>query len=105
MIRGKFGLDTMDFDDLYNNLRVYEQEVNGQTGSKTHGIAFLSTESKGSTSRQSTARPTRSTETPQNTCPTKTTTYAPLSISAEDMMCSFFAQQASLPTTYDEDLL
>ena len=46
MIRGQPGLETMDFDDLYHNLRTYEHEVNGISGSKSHGIAFVSTEAQ-----------------------------------------------------------
>ena len=61
MIRGQPGLDTMDFDDLYNNLKVYEHEMNGQTNSKSHNIAFVSSESRSSTSNQSTAYPVQST--------------------------------------------
>ena len=55
MIRGQPRLDTLDFDDLYNNLKVYEHELKGASSSSSQNIAFMSTEIKGSTSRQSTA--------------------------------------------------
>ncbi|GJT35923.1 hypothetical protein Tco_0926342 [Tanacetum coccineum] len=57
MIRGQPGLDELDFDDLYNNLKVYEHELKGVSNSNSQNIAFLSTEVKGSTLKQSTAEP------------------------------------------------
>ncbi|GJU97170.1 hypothetical protein Tco_1326441 [Tanacetum coccineum] len=56
MIRGQPGLDELEFDDLYNNLKVYEHELKG-VSSSSQNIAFLSTEVKGSTLKQSTADP------------------------------------------------
>ena len=58
MIRGQPGLEKMDFDDLYNNLKVYEHEVLGNSNSSSHNIDFLSSESKNSTLKQSTAQST-----------------------------------------------
>ncbi|GJY19725.1 hypothetical protein Tco_0391216 [Tanacetum coccineum] len=52
MIRGQPGLDELDFDDLYNNLKVYEHELKGVSNSSSQNIAFLSTEVKGSTLKQ-----------------------------------------------------
>ncbi|GKA24665.1 ribonuclease H-like domain-containing protein [Tanacetum coccineum] len=49
MIRGQPGLDELEFDDLYNNLKVYEHELKGVSNSSSQNIAFLSTEIKGST--------------------------------------------------------
>ncbi|GJS35144.1 hypothetical protein Tco_0533526 [Tanacetum coccineum] len=57
MIRGQPGLDELEFDDLYNNLKVYEHELKGVSISSSQNIAFLSTEVKGSTLKQSTADP------------------------------------------------
>ncbi|GJW48961.1 hypothetical protein Tco_0080607 [Tanacetum coccineum] len=50
-------LDELEFDDLYNNLKVYEHELKGVSNSNSQNIAFLSTEVKGSTLKQSTADP------------------------------------------------
>nr|GEU91044.1 putative ribonuclease H-like domain-containing protein [Tanacetum cinerariifolium] len=44
IIRTKPGLDTLSFDDLYNNLRVFERDVKGTTASSssnTHNVAFI----------------------------------------------------------------
>ncbi|GJV40852.1 ribonuclease H-like domain-containing protein [Tanacetum coccineum] len=54
MIRGQPGLDELEFDDLYNNLKVYELELKGVSNSNSQNIAFLSTEVKGSTLKQMT---------------------------------------------------
>ena len=35
MIRGKSGLDALDFDNLYNNLKVYEHEIKGASRSSS----------------------------------------------------------------------
>ncbi|GJW64114.1 hypothetical protein Tco_0115998 [Tanacetum coccineum] len=73
---GQPGLDELDFDDLYNNLKVYEHELKGVSNSNSQNIAFLSTEVKGSTLKQN------------------------------EIIVSFFAQQAYYATTHDdEDLL
>nr|GEZ45854.1 hypothetical protein [Tanacetum cinerariifolium] len=45
IMRAKLRLDTLSFDDLYNNLRVFERDVNGTTASSssnTHNVAFVS---------------------------------------------------------------
>ncbi|GKA89223.1 hypothetical protein Tco_0811035 [Tanacetum coccineum] len=34
IMRNKSDLDTMSMDDLYNNLKVYEAEIKGQSSSK-----------------------------------------------------------------------
>ncbi|GJR85646.1 putative ribonuclease H-like domain-containing protein [Tanacetum coccineum] len=52
MIRGQPGLDELEFDDLYNNLKVYEHELKGVSNSNSQNIAFLSTEAIGSTLKQ-----------------------------------------------------
>nr|GEY35723.1 ribonuclease H-like domain-containing protein [Tanacetum cinerariifolium] len=45
------GLDTLSFDDLYNNLRVFERDVKGTTAtsSNTQNVAFVSTNNTSST--------------------------------------------------------
>ncbi|GKC68594.1 hypothetical protein Tco_1101192, partial [Tanacetum coccineum] len=57
IMRTKPGVDTLNFDDLYNNLRVFESDVKGSTtsSSSTHNMAFVSSESTSSTNDVSTA--------------------------------------------------
>nr|GEX46354.1 uncharacterized mitochondrial protein AtMg00810-like [Tanacetum cinerariifolium] len=47
----KLGVDTLSFDDLYNNLRVFESNVKGSTASSssTQNVAFVSSDSTNST--------------------------------------------------------
>ncbi|GKA70518.1 putative ribonuclease H-like domain-containing protein [Tanacetum coccineum] len=106
MIRGQPGLDELDFDDLYNNLKVYEHELKGVSNSNSQNIAFLSTEVKGSTLKQSTAEPAHIPKGYTQAISSKVPT-APNCVShSDEIICSFFAQQASMPTTHDdEDLL
>ncbi|GJV52811.1 hypothetical protein Tco_1448552 [Tanacetum coccineum] len=107
MIRGQPGLDELDFDDLYNNLKVYEHELKGVSNSNSQNIAFLSTEVKGSTLKQSTAEPahfpkeyTQAISSQGANCRSNCVSHS------DEIICSFFAQQASMPTTHDdEDLL
>ncbi|GKF21913.1 hypothetical protein Tco_0070551 [Tanacetum coccineum] len=43
-MRTKPGVDSLSFDDLYNNLRVFESDVKGSTASSssTQNVAFIS---------------------------------------------------------------
>ncbi|GKG48363.1 hypothetical protein Tco_0510248 [Tanacetum coccineum] len=52
----KPGVDSLNFDDLYNNLRVFENDVKGSTASSlsTQNVAFVS-ENTNSTNDVSTA--------------------------------------------------
>nr|GFB04043.1 ribonuclease H-like domain-containing protein [Tanacetum cinerariifolium] len=51
IMRTKPGLDTLSFDDLYNNLRVFEHDFKGTTksSSNTQNVAFVSAENTSST--------------------------------------------------------
>ncbi|GJZ71879.1 ribonuclease H-like domain-containing protein [Tanacetum coccineum] len=44
IMRNKSDLDTLSMDDLYNNLKVYEFEIKGQSSSNSQNVAFLSSE-------------------------------------------------------------
>ncbi|GKB53699.1 hypothetical protein Tco_0904452 [Tanacetum coccineum] len=56
IMRTKPGVDSLSFDDRYNNLRVFESDVKGSTASSsnTHNVAFVS-ENTSSTNDVSTA--------------------------------------------------
>ncbi|GJY24893.1 hypothetical protein Tco_0399619, partial [Tanacetum coccineum] len=56
IMRTKPGVDSLSFDDLYNNLRVFESDVKGSTASSssTQNVAFVS-ENTSSTNEVSTA--------------------------------------------------
>nr|GEY45104.1 hypothetical protein [Tanacetum cinerariifolium] len=57
IMRTKPGVDTFSFDDLYNNLRVFEFDVKGSTrsSSSTQNVAFVSSDSTNSTNEVNTA--------------------------------------------------
>nr|GEV15065.1 reverse transcriptase [Tanacetum cinerariifolium] len=57
IMRTKPGLDIFSFDDLYNNLRVFERDVKGTTASSssnTKNVAFVSPDNTSSTNDVST---------------------------------------------------
>nr|GEV78143.1 ribonuclease H-like domain-containing protein [Tanacetum cinerariifolium] len=47
------GVDNLDIDDLYNNLKVYEVDIKGSSGSSSNSqnVAFISVESTSSTNK------------------------------------------------------
>ncbi|GJS26887.1 putative ribonuclease H-like domain-containing protein [Tanacetum coccineum] len=51
IMRNKFDLDTLSMDDLYNNLKVYESEIKGQSSSNSNSqnVAFVSSDNSSST--------------------------------------------------------
>ncbi|GJQ89196.1 ribonuclease H-like domain-containing protein [Tanacetum coccineum] len=52
--RNKPEIDTLSLDDLYNNLKIYEQEVKGTSSSSTNtqNVAFVSSNNTSSTNRE-----------------------------------------------------
>nr|GEW17193.1 putative ribonuclease H-like domain-containing protein [Tanacetum cinerariifolium] len=56
IMRTKPGVDTLSFDDLYNNLRVFESNVKGSTGSSSsiQNVAFVSSDNTSSTNEVNT---------------------------------------------------
>ncbi|GJU56235.1 hypothetical protein Tco_1229949 [Tanacetum coccineum] len=56
IMRNKPDIDEIDIDDLYNNLRVYKDELKRSPGSNSasQNLAFLSSENTGSTNEVST---------------------------------------------------
>nr|GEY27077.1 hypothetical protein [Tanacetum cinerariifolium] len=50
IMRNKPGIETLSMDDLYNNLKVYETEIKGQSSSSSnsHNVAFVSSKNTSS---------------------------------------------------------
>ncbi|GJR18657.1 ribonuclease H-like domain-containing protein [Tanacetum coccineum] len=86
------GVDSLSFDDLYNNLRVFENDVKGSTASSssTQNVAFVS-ENTSSTNDVSTAYSVSNTSG-QNSQYEQTSSY------------SLLANQSSCPQLDHEDL-
>ncbi|GJZ61663.1 ribonuclease H-like domain-containing protein [Tanacetum coccineum] len=92
IMRTKPGVDSLSFDDLYNNLRVFENDVKGSTASSssTQNVAFVS-ENTSSTNDVSTAYGV-SNSTGHNSQYEQTSSY------------SLLANQSSCPQLDHEDL-
>ncbi|GJU56728.1 ribonuclease H-like domain-containing protein [Tanacetum coccineum] len=99
VMRTKPGVDSLSFDDLYNNLRVFESDVKGSTGSSssTQNVAFISSESTSSTNDVSTAYGV-STPSGYNSQRENSSSYT------NELMYSFIANQSSSPHLDHEDL-
>nr|GEW15601.1 ribonuclease H-like domain-containing protein [Tanacetum cinerariifolium] len=91
IMRTKPGFDTLSFDDLYNNLRVFERDVKGTTASSlnTHNVAFVSADNSSSTNDVSTAYSVSSLS---------------ISKSQKEGSYSFFANKSSAPQLDYDDL-
>nr|GEU92606.1 hypothetical protein [Tanacetum cinerariifolium] len=98
IMRTKPGLDTLSFDDPYNNLRVFKHDVKGITASSsnTQNVAFVSTDNTSSTNDVSTAYSVSSSIS-------KTQKEGSSSYTNE-VIHSFFANQSSAPQLDYDDL-
>ncbi|GJX55245.1 ribonuclease H-like domain-containing protein [Tanacetum coccineum] len=99
-MRNKSDLDTLSMDDLYNNLKVYESEIKGQSSSSSssnsQNVAFVSSENTSSTNEAVNTAHEVSTASSQGQA--SSSTYA------DDVMFSFFANQSNSPQLDNEDL-
>nr|GEV53183.1 reverse transcriptase domain-containing protein [Tanacetum cinerariifolium] len=98
IMRTKPGVDTLNFDDLYYNLRVFEYDVKGSTGSSSssQNVAFVSSEKTSSTNEVNTAYG-GSTSSGHNSQKEGSSSYI------DDLMYSF-ANQSSGPQLDHENL-
>ncbi|GKB37140.1 ribonuclease H-like domain-containing protein [Tanacetum coccineum] len=98
IMRNKSDLDTLSMDDLYNNLKVYEAEIKGQSSSSSNSqnVAFVSSENTSSTNEAVNTAHDVSTASSQGQV--SSSTYA------DDVMFSFFANQSNSPQLDNEDL-
>nr|GEW18879.1 putative ribonuclease H-like domain-containing protein [Tanacetum cinerariifolium] len=99
IMRTKLGVDTLSFDDLYNNLRVVEFDVKGSTGSSssTQNVAFVSSDNTSSTNEDNTDCVV-STSSGHNSQKEGSSSYN------DELMYSFFTNQSSGPQLDHEDL-
>nr|GEU71862.1 hypothetical protein [Tanacetum cinerariifolium] len=100
IMRTKPGLDTLSFDDMYNNLRVFELDVKSTTTSltsNTQNVAFVSTDNTSSTNDVSTAYSVSS--------PSVSKSQKEGSASyTDEVIHSFFLNQSSAPQVDCDDL-
>ncbi|GJR86430.1 ribonuclease H-like domain-containing protein, partial [Tanacetum coccineum] len=98
IMRNKSDLDTLSMDDLYNNLKVYESEIKGQSSSSSNSqnVAFVSSDNSSSTNE--TVNTAHSVSAASSKDQASTASYA------DDVMFSFFANQSNAPQLDNEDL-
>ncbi|GJT95216.1 ribonuclease H-like domain-containing protein, partial [Tanacetum coccineum] len=103
IMRNKPDIDQTDIDDLYNNLRVYEDEMerSSSSTSNSQNLAFLSSENTSSTNKVSTAIGNFGVNTAGGTSSSSQVSSTP---GADEVVCSFFAQQTTSPPLDNEDL-
>ncbi|GKB75619.1 ribonuclease H-like domain-containing protein [Tanacetum coccineum] len=99
VMRTKPGVDSLSFDDLYNNIRVFESDVKGSTASTSNSqnVAFISSKNTNSTNVDSTAYSVSS-SSGNNSQKENSSSYT------DDLLHSFFANQSTSPKLDHEDL-
>ncbi|GJT17791.1 ribonuclease H-like domain-containing protein [Tanacetum coccineum] len=92
-------IDEIDIDDLYNNLRVYQDEMkrSSSSTSTSQNLAFLSSKNTSSTNEVSTASRDFRVSTAGGIIHVSST------LCAHDVVCSFFAQRTTSPQLENED--
>ncbi|GJX74538.1 putative ribonuclease H-like domain-containing protein [Tanacetum coccineum] len=100
--RNKLEIETLSLDDLFNNLKAYESEVNGTSSSTTnsHNVAFLSSSSTNSATRVVNIAYSVNTASTQGVADSSTT----VENLSDVVIYSFFASQPSIPQLDNEDL-
>ncbi|GKB98579.1 hypothetical protein Tco_0984716 [Tanacetum coccineum] len=98
IMRNKYDLDTLSMDDLYNNLKVYESEIKGKSGSSpnSHNVAFISSDNSSSTNE--TFNTGHSVSAASSKDQASTASYV------DDVMFPFFSNQSNALQLDYEDL-
>nr|GEX37507.1 hypothetical protein [Tanacetum cinerariifolium] len=100
IVRTKPGLDTLSFDDLYNNLRVFKRDIKGTTASSSSNIqnvAFVFADNTSSTNTVSIAYSVSSLSVSKSQ-------QEGYSSYTDEVIHSFFANQSSAPQLDCDDL-
>ncbi|GJR86936.1 ribonuclease H-like domain-containing protein [Tanacetum coccineum] len=100
IMRNKDGVDYLDIDDLYNNLKVFKADIKGSSGSSSNSknVAFLSAKDISSSNEVNTANSVSTASGLNSQGQTSSSSYT------DDLMFSFFANQSNSPQLDDEDL-
>ncbi|GJS34897.1 reverse transcriptase domain-containing protein [Tanacetum coccineum] len=103
IMRNKTDIDQTDIDDLYNYLSVYEDEMkrSSSSTSNSQNLAFLSSENTSSTNEVSAASGNFGVNTAGGTNSSSQVSSTP---GANEVVCSFFAQQTTSLPLNNEDL-
>nr|GEV87720.1 hypothetical protein [Tanacetum cinerariifolium] len=100
IMRNKEGIDELDIDDLYSNLKVFEADIKGsyRSSSNSQNVAFLSAEDTNSINEVNTANGVSTAADHSSSRQASSSSYT------DDLMFSFFASQSNSPQLDDEDL-
>ncbi|GKC88121.1 hypothetical protein Tco_1148770 [Tanacetum coccineum] len=100
IMRNKDGIDDLDIDNLYNNLKVLEADIKGSSGSfsNSQNVAFLSTENTSSGNEVNTANGVSTVSDHNSQGQASSSSYT------DDLMFAFFTNQSNSPQLDDEDL-
>ncbi|GJS37864.1 ribonuclease H-like domain-containing protein [Tanacetum coccineum] len=100
IMRNKDGIDDLDIDDLYNNLKVFEADIKGSSGSSlnSQNVAFLSIEDTSSSNEVNTVNGVSTASDHNSQGQAFSSSYT------DDLMFSFFANQLNSLQLDDEDL-
>ncbi|GJU31937.1 ribonuclease H-like domain-containing protein [Tanacetum coccineum] len=92
IMRKKEGIDEIDIDDLYNNLKVFEADIKGSSGSSSNSqnVAFLSVEDTNSINEVNTANGVSTTACHSSLGKASSSLYI------DDLMFSFFVAMLSM---------
>ncbi|GJT02776.1 ribonuclease H-like domain-containing protein [Tanacetum coccineum] len=98
IMRNKSDLDTLSMDNLYNNMKVYESDIKGQTSSSlnSQNVAFVSSDNSSSTNE--------TVNTAHNVSAASSKDQASTASYADDVIFSFFANQSNATQLDNEDL-
>ncbi|GJS02787.1 ribonuclease H-like domain-containing protein [Tanacetum coccineum] len=100
IMRNKDGIDDLDIDDLYNNLKVFEADIKGssESSSNSQNVAFLFAEDTSSSNEVNTANSVSTTSGHNSQGQASSSSYT------DDLMFFFFANQSNSSQLDDEDL-
>ncbi|GJR96695.1 ribonuclease H-like domain-containing protein [Tanacetum coccineum] len=100
IMRNKDGIDDLDINDLYNNLKVFEADIKGssESSSNSQNVAFLSAEDTSSSNEVNTSQYVSTASSHNSQGQASSSSYT------DDLIFSFFANQSNSPQLDDEDL-
>ncbi|GJY64790.1 hypothetical protein Tco_0466250 [Tanacetum coccineum] len=101
IMRIKEGIDELNIDNMYNNLKVFEADIKSSSGSSlnSQNVAFLSAEDTNGINEVNTANGVSTAYGHNSQGQASSSTYI------DDIMFSFFANQSNSPQLDDEDAL
>ncbi|GJU43090.1 putative ribonuclease H-like domain-containing protein [Tanacetum coccineum] len=102
--RNKAELETMNMDDLYNNLKVYELEVKGMSSSSssTRNMAFVSSSNNNTNSTNEAVNTAHGVST--SSTQVNATNFTNIDNLSDAVICSFFTSQPNSSQLVHEDL-